>query len=178
MNYHCNYCMYTCGFRINANLVKEGSFPINVKLVKEEIWKEARRQVNISSTFIPSTTIASAGQLPFNSLASESRCCVSLRCTSYTRCRPTRPIPVQCWVSVSGHCWFNAGQSSTMLAQHMAFTQCCFNVDPQSSTLTQQWSSIGWLFSVCSNCVRVTLSSPVAISDTSQITRYISSMLM
>ena len=29
--------MYTCGFRINANLVKEGSFHINAKLVKEEI---------------------------------------------------------------------------------------------------------------------------------------------
>ena len=28
--------MYTCGFRINANLVKEGSFRINTKLVKEE----------------------------------------------------------------------------------------------------------------------------------------------
>ena len=34
---HCNYCMYTCGFRINANLVKEGSFRINAKLVKEEL---------------------------------------------------------------------------------------------------------------------------------------------
>ena len=29
--------MYTCGFRINANLVKEGSFYINAKLVKEEL---------------------------------------------------------------------------------------------------------------------------------------------
>ena len=37
---HCDYCMYVqynmCGFRINVNLVKEGSFLINVKLVKEE----------------------------------------------------------------------------------------------------------------------------------------------
>ena len=29
--------MYTCGIRINANLVKEGSFRINAKLVKEEL---------------------------------------------------------------------------------------------------------------------------------------------
>ena len=29
--------MYTCGFRINANLVKEGSFRINAKLVKKEL---------------------------------------------------------------------------------------------------------------------------------------------
>ena len=29
--------MYTCGIRINAKLVKEGSFRINAKLVKEEL---------------------------------------------------------------------------------------------------------------------------------------------
>ena len=29
--------MYTCGFRINANLVKEGSIRINANLVKEEL---------------------------------------------------------------------------------------------------------------------------------------------
>ena len=29
--------MYTYGFRINANLVKEGNFRINAKLVKEEL---------------------------------------------------------------------------------------------------------------------------------------------
>ena len=29
--------MYTCGFLIYANLVKEGSFCINSKLVKEEL---------------------------------------------------------------------------------------------------------------------------------------------
>ena len=35
--------MYTCGFRINANLVKEGSFSMfsmNAKLVKEELTKQ------------------------------------------------------------------------------------------------------------------------------------------
>ena len=25
---HCKYCMYTCGFRINAKLLKEGSFKV------------------------------------------------------------------------------------------------------------------------------------------------------
>ena len=34
---HCNYCMYTCEFRINAKLLKESSFRINAKLVKEEL---------------------------------------------------------------------------------------------------------------------------------------------
>ena len=34
---HYSYCMYTCGFRINANLVKEGSFHINAKLIKKEV---------------------------------------------------------------------------------------------------------------------------------------------
>ena len=34
---NCNYCMYTCGIRTNAKLVKEGSFRINAKLVKEEL---------------------------------------------------------------------------------------------------------------------------------------------
>ena len=29
--------MYTCGFRLNANLVKEGDSRINAKLVKEEL---------------------------------------------------------------------------------------------------------------------------------------------
>ena len=29
--------MYTCGFRINTNLVKEGSSRINAKLVKKEL---------------------------------------------------------------------------------------------------------------------------------------------
>ena len=32
--------MYTCEFRINANLLKEGSFRINAKLVKEELKRE------------------------------------------------------------------------------------------------------------------------------------------
>ena len=31
--------MYICGFRIHANLVKEGSFRINAKLVKKELKK-------------------------------------------------------------------------------------------------------------------------------------------
>ena len=32
--------MYTCGIRINAKLVKEGSFRINAKLVKEELRRQ------------------------------------------------------------------------------------------------------------------------------------------
>ena len=43
---------------------------------------------------------------------------ICLRCTSYRGCGPTHQIPVQCWASVAAHFWFNAGQSSTTLAQH------------------------------------------------------------
>ena len=38
--------MYTCGFRINVNLVKEGSFRINAKLVKEELNRDQRKLNN------------------------------------------------------------------------------------------------------------------------------------
>ena len=31
---------------------------------------------------------------------------------AYTRCRHTHPITVQCWTSVTAHCWFNAGPLS------------------------------------------------------------------
>ena len=34
--------MYTCGFRINSNLLKEGSFRIKAKLVKEELIRDGR----------------------------------------------------------------------------------------------------------------------------------------
>ena len=54
----------------------------------------------------------------YSILASEPCCRVSLLCTSYTRCRPTHPIPVQFWASVAAHSRFNDGQSSTTLAQH------------------------------------------------------------
>ena len=37
---HCNKYRYTWGIRINAKLVKEGSFRINAKLVKEELKME------------------------------------------------------------------------------------------------------------------------------------------
>ena len=37
--------MYTCGIRINANLVKEGSFRINAKLVKEELNQKNTKSI-------------------------------------------------------------------------------------------------------------------------------------
>ena len=52
-------------------------------------------------------------------LASEFGCRVSFR---YTRCRPTHQIPVQCWASVTAHCWFNADKLSTRLARHYSNT--------------------------------------------------------
>ena len=64
----------------------------------------------------------------------------SIRCTWYTQCRPTHPIPVQCCASVAAHCWFNAGQSYSTLAQH--------------------WNRIGWLSRVCSDCQTGDFLSP------------------
>ena len=79
---------------------------------------------NIFSTGIPSTTIAGAGEHPFNRLLASESCNVSLRCRpkSYRGCRPTHPIPVQCWDSVAAHCWFNADKPSTMPVQHYSYT--------------------------------------------------------
>ena len=92
-------------------------------------------------------------------------------------------------------CWFNVGPASQPIAgsmpvnslrrwpntiptlgllytlhqyisKHMAFTQCCFDVHPQSSTLAR----------VClvyyGIAMRVTLFYPVARKVTSQITKY------
>ena len=44
---HCNQCIYTYGIRINAKLVKEGSFRINAKLEKKELSKlKMKRDIN------------------------------------------------------------------------------------------------------------------------------------
>ena len=32
-----------------------------------------------------------------------------------------------------------------MRSKHEAFTRCCFNVGPASSTLAQHWNNIGWM---------------------------------
>ena len=37
-------------------------------------------------------------------------------------------------------------------SKHGAFTQCCFNVGPPSSTLAQHWNSIGWMSHVYWQC--------------------------
>ena len=78
---------------------------------------------------IPSATIAGAGQHPFNTC---------LRCTWYRGCRPTHQIPVA-----------NTNLSPGLLYtlhKHVAFNQCCFNIDPQFSTLARHWNTIGWLY--------------------------------
>ena len=59
------------------------------------------------------------------------------------------------------------------ISKHMAFTQCCFNIDPKSSTLAQHWNIIGWLSSVCSACY-----AGNAFLSRHKITRYIGPMLM
>ena len=103
---------------------------------------------NISSTCIPSTTIAGASQHSFNTC---------LLCTWYRGCRPTHQIPVQCWASIGSMLvnrlrrWHNTNLSPDLLytlRKQVAFNQCCFNVDPQSSTLARHWNIIGWLYRV------------------------------
>ena len=47
--------------------------------------------------------------------------------------------------------WRNTNPSLGLLytlRKHVAFTRCCCNVDPQSSTLARNWNSIGWLYRV------------------------------
>ena len=93
-------------------------------------------------------------------LPSES-CCHAAAClyTSYTRCRPTHPILVQYWASVAAHCWFNAGQLTTTLAQRYSNTGPAdhasrgpttagtpsFNGNPTCLTMAQQQPNIGSL---------------------------------
>ena len=85
---------------------------LNVQDIIKKRTKETSS--NISSTCIPSTTVAGAGQHSFNT---------GLLYTRYRACMPTHQIPAQCWASVSAHCWFNAGQLSATLVQHLSITR-------------------------------------------------------
>ena len=49
--------MYTCGIRINAKLVKEGSFRINAKLVKEEVKVENDVLLNMEKGRVTAPTL-------------------------------------------------------------------------------------------------------------------------
>ena len=98
-------------------------------------------------------------------------------------------------VSLPTKLWFNAGPSLQPIAgsmpgnrlrrwpnnnpsqgllyilrKHVVFTQYCFNVDPQSSTLASHWNSIDWLYRVFCCIIRVTIYS---LYQKHQITRYI-----
>ena len=42
-----------------------------------------------------------------------------------------------------------SSQCIALVWQAEAFTQCCFNVGPPSSTLLQHWNNIGWMSFVC-----------------------------
>ena len=96
--------------------------------VQDIIWEEPGRQVQIylRRPFLPTC----------------------LRCTGYRGCRPTTEFrfnvgpalqPIAGSMSVNRlRCWPNTKLSPDLLyslRKHVAFNQCCFNVDPQSSTL-------------------------------------------
>ena len=137
-----------------------GQNPKCTGLIKERTKETSS---NIYSTFFLSTTIAGAGQHSFN---------ICLQCTSYRGCRPTHQIPVQCW-AIAGSMpvnrirrWPNTKLSPGLLytlRKHVALNQCCFNIDPQSSTLDVIETSLGdcTVFSDC--CILlVTLEYPGA----------------
>ena len=63
------------------------------------------------------------------------------------------------------------------LRKHVAFNQCCFNVDPQSSTLARHWNSIGWLYRVFWR-LHYAGDALTSRGQKHQITRYIGPMLM
>ena len=85
-----------------------------------------------------------AGQHPFNTLQWIVLPCyrVSLRSTLFTGCRPTHPIPLQCWDRVTAHCWFNVGQSSTPLAQYYSNTGPAHHDSrgPTNACTPRKWS--------------------------------------
>ena len=71
--------------------------------------------------------------------------------------------------------WPNTNPSLGLLyhlRKRLTFTQFCFFVDPQSSTLARHWNST--LFSDCCTVMRVTLSIP---APETPIPRYIGPML-
>ena len=120
---------------------------------------------DISSTFI--LYIAGAVQYPFNTWEWMVLPRVSLWYTLYVS------LPTQFRFNVGPASQLIAGSmsvnrlrrwpntNSTLgllytlrqhISKHMAFTQCCFNVDPHFSMLVQHWTcwnSIGWLSRVC-----------------------------
>ena len=76
--------------------------------------------------------------------------------------------------------WPNTNLSPGLLCtllKHVAFNQCCFNVDPQSSTLARHWNSIGWLYRVFRR-LHYAGDALTARGQKHQITRYIGPMQM
>ena len=102
-------------------------------------WKNQGDKYIFNMWLIPSTTIANKSMY------------ASIRCTWYTQCRPIHPVPVQCWATVTAHCWCNAGQSN--------------------STLAQYWNRTGWLSCVSSDSL--TYGWRIMPKATTGITRYI-----
>ena len=64
--------------------------------------------------------------------------------------------------------WPNNNLSSGLsysFRKHVAFNQCCFNVDLQSSTLICHWNNIGWLYrAFCCCIVLVTNNDQITVS--------------
>ena len=105
----------------------------------QDIIIEITKETSISSTCRPIsfTTIAGAGQHPCCVFFTPERIVTStdtctrqftrrpIWCTWSTQCRPTHPIPVQCWASVAAHCCFNAGQSYSPLKRNWVIVRVC-----------------------------------------------------
>ena len=84
-------------------------------------------------------SIAGSGQHPLDT-CQWIVLCMYLR---YTRCRTTHPILVQWWARVAAHCWFNAGQLCTTLAQHHSNTDRTHDSPtPASTAITERLTNV------------------------------------
>ena len=117
---------------------------LNVQDIIREITKET--SLNISSTCIPSTIIAIHPILANDVPRTKDVCFpTKFRLDVGPASQPIAgSMPVNCLRR-----WLNTNPSLGLLytlIKHVAFTQCCFKVDSQSSTLARDWNSIEWLY--------------------------------
>ena len=141
---------------------------LNVKYIIKERTKETN--LNISPTCIPSTTsptfilVYNVSRTEDVGLPTKFRLNVGPASQAIAGSMPVNRL----------RRWPNTNLSPGLLytvRKHVAFNHCCFNVDPQSSTLELGDCTV---FSDCC-IILVTLSIP---AQKHQITRYIGPMLM
>ena len=166
---------------------------LNVQDIIEESTKETSS--NISSTCIPFTTIAGAGQHAFNT-------CLPSPVLANIYSIPAYDVPRTEDVGLPTKFKFNVGPALQPIAgsgpvnrlrrwpntnlspgplytlrKHVAFNQCCFNIDPQPSQLARHWNSFRWLHRVFW-LLHYSSDAWTSRRQKHQITRYIGPMVM